>query len=189
MILKSIQNVKLYQLLFLIDKDLAEQKRLNPCPHCGAPLHTSNYARNPRGGPDNIPEEFLIRHSFCCSNEGCRKRALPISCRFWDRKVYWGVVILVMVTLQQKRTEGYSAGKLIRLTGISRHTLKRWMVYFRQNFPHSNRWKQVKGFIGFEISQDHFPGALVLFFIKRFCSIDKGLIQSLRLLLGGYETV
>lgn len=185
MILEAIQKVKLYQLLFLIDKDLAEQQRVKACPHCGATLHTSNYFRNPRGGPDNLPEELLIRHSFCCSAEECRKRAMPASCRFWDRKVYWGVIILALVTLRQGRTEGYSAGKLMRLFDISRHTLKRWMVYFRQNFPLTNRYKRIKGLVGLKIADDLFPSCLVLLLIERFGSAETGLVRSLQLLLGG----
>ncbi len=185
MILETIQKVKLYQLLFLIDKDLAEQQRAKTCPFCGASLHTSNYPRKPRGGPDNLPDDLLIRHSFCCSAEACRKRVLPVSCRFWDRKVYWGVVILAIVTLKQGHTEGYSAGKLMRLFGISRHTLKRWINYFRQNFPVSDRWKRIKGFVAFEIPGDLIPGALVLFLIERARSAEKGLIRSLQLFLGG----
>jgi hypothetical protein len=185
MILEAIQKVKLFHLLFLIDKDLAEQQRVKACPHCGASLHTSNYLRKPRGGPDNIPDELLIRHSFCCSAEECRKRAMPISCRFWDRKVYWGVIILALVTLQQGRTGGCSAGKLMRLFGISRHTLKRWMIYFRQKFPLTNRYKRIKGLIGFKNTDDLLPGALVLFLIERFSSAEIGLVRALQLLLGG----
>lgn len=187
MILEAIQKVKLFQLLFLIDKDLAEQKRAKSCPFCGAALHTSNYPRKPRGGPDNLPDNLLIRHSFCCSAEECRKRAMPVSCRFWDRKVYWGVVILALVTLQQGRIEGYSAGKLMRLVGISRHTLKRWMIYFKQNFPLTNRYKRIKGLVGFKITGNLLPGVLVLLLIERFNSAEIGLVRSLQLLLGGLE--
>ncbi|MBU4154401.1 MAG: hypothetical protein KKD63_16145 [Proteobacteria bacterium] len=187
MILKSIQKVKLYELLYFIDKDLAEQQRLKACPFCNSPIHFSNYPRKPRGGPDNLPDELMIRHSFCCSSQACRKRVLPASCRFWGRKVYWGITILVIMTLQQRRVEGYSAGKLIRLFGISRHTLKRWMIYFKRIFPISNQWKRIKGLICFEISQDPLPGAMVLSLIERFESVERGLIQSLRLLLGGSE--
>lgn len=187
MILEAIQKVKLFQLLFLIDKDLAVQHRAKTCPHCGASLHTSNYFRKPRGGPDNLPDELLIRHSFCCSAEQCRKRAMPVSCRFWDRKVYWGVVILALVTLQQGRIEGCSAGKLMRLFGISRHTLKRWMVYFRQNFPLTDRCKHIKGLVGFKFTDDLLPSCLVLLLIERFSSAEIGLVRSLQLLLGGTE--
>ena len=187
MILEAIQKVKLFQLLFLIDKDLAVQHRAKTCPHCGASLHTSNYVRNPRGGPDNLPDELLIRHSFCCSAEQCRKRAMPVSCRFWDRKVYWGAVILVLVTLRQGRTEGYSAGKLMRLFRISRHTLKRWMLYFKQKFPLTSRYKRIKGLVSSKITDDLLPSALVLLLIERFGSAEVGLVRSLQLLLGGLE--
>lgn len=183
--LESIQNAKLFQLLFLIDKDLAEMQKSRACPFCGSPIHTSNYFRKPRGGPDSLPDQLLIRHSFCCSAEGCRKRVLPVSCRFWDRKVYWGVVILVMMTLQQGRTDGYSIGRLKRLFGVSRHTLKRWIIYFKQVFPFSHTWQRIKGRIGFEIPPDVLPRALVLYFIKQAESTEKGLTQSVRFLLGG----
>jgi hypothetical protein len=187
MILDTLQKIKLYQILFFIDADLAERLRLKACPICGAPLHVSNYPRKPRGGPDNIPDAYLIRHSLCCSEEGCRKRALPVSCRFWNRKVYWGIVILVAMTLQQGRTKGYSVGKLQRMLGISRHTLKRWMIYFRQVFPFSKDWQRIKGRIGFNISHSELPGAVVLFYIKQSESLETGVIQALKFLCGGFE--
>jgi hypothetical protein len=189
MILDTIQKIKLYQLLFFIDCDLAQRLQAKGCPFCGAPLHVSNYPRKPRGGPDYIPEAFLIRHSLCCSEERCRKRALPVSCRFWNRKVYWGVVILVAMTLQQGRTNGYSAGKLQRLLGISRHTLKRWMIYFTEVFPFSKVWQRIKGRIGFSISHNDLPGAVVLFYVKQSESLETGVIQALKFLCGGFEMV
>ena len=182
MILESIRNVKLYQLLFFIDKDLADQKRINACPFCGAPLHASNYFRNPRGGPGNIPELYSLRHSLCCSV--CRRRVLPPSLRFWDRKVYWSIVILVTVVLQQQRTDGYSAGKIIKMVGISRHTLKRWIHYFKDVFPQTGRWKRIRGRIGVEINMGQNPSAIILFFIKRSGSAEDGLIRSLQLFSG-----
>ena len=187
MILESIRNVKLYQLLFFIDTDLAEQKRGNSCPFCGAPLHTSNYLRKPRGGPGNIPETFSIRHSLCCSAENCRKRVLPPSLRFWDRKVYWGIVILLTVVLRQQRTQGYSAGKIIKMVGISRHTLKRWIHYFKEVFPETERWKRIRGRIGVEIDMGQIPSAIILFFIERATSVEDGLVRSLQLFSGGAD--
>ena len=187
MILESIRNVKLYQLLFFIDTDLAEQKRGNSCPFCGAPLHTSNYLRKPRGGPGNIPEAFSIRHSLCCSAENCRRRVLPPSLRFWDRKVYWGIVILVTVVLRQQRTQGLSAGKIVQLLGISRHTLKRWIHYFTKIFPASDRWKRISGLTGVAPDTGSIPSTLVLFFIERSGSVEDGLIRSLQLFSGGVD--
>ncbi|MBU2515019.1 hypothetical protein KJ966_27170 [bacterium] len=132
-----------------------------------------------------ICKSVIASAVLCCSAEVCRKRILPASCRFWDRKVYWGVVILALVTLQQGRREGYSASKLMRLFQVSRHTLKRWMSYFRKDFTLTNRWKRIKGYIGFEVSGDLLPRAIVLLLIERMGSGEQGLITSLQLLLGG----
>lgn len=184
MILDTIQKVKLYQLLFHIDHDLAEQQRVKNCPFCGATLHASNYPRKPRGGPDDLPDNLLIRHSLCCSAESCRKRVLPASCRFWDRKVYWGVVILVTVVLQQRRSTGYSASRIMRLVGVSRHTLKRWIHYFKTSFPVSSRWHRLRGLIGVNLAKGPVPSTLVSILIKRFGSVE-GVIRSLYLFSGG----
>jgi len=187
MILEAIQKVKLYHLLFLIDKDLAERQREKNCPFCHSPLHYSNYLRKPRGGPENLPEEYLLRLSLCCSAEGCRRRVLPGSLRFWDRRVYFGVVMLVMTTLGQRRTGGYSASKLMKIFGVSRHTLKRWAGYFENIFPFSSRWKKVKGRIGIDMLNDVLPVAAVSYFIKHSVSVDKGLILSLAFLAGDFK--
>jgi len=189
MILKTVQKVKLYQLLFYIDQDLAEQQRAKSCPFCGAPLHTSNYLRKPRGGPDNLPEDLLVRHSLCCSAESCRKRVLPASIRFWDRKVYWSIVILVTVILQQKRTEGHSAAKIMRLVGVSRHTLKRWIHYFKEVFPQTVKWKRIRGRLGVDLDMGQIPSAIILFFIERSASVEDGLVRSLQLFSGGTNMI
>jgi hypothetical protein len=54
------------------------------------PLHCAHYMRKPRGGPPDLREAFEVRFSLCCGHEGCRRRVLPPSVRFWDRKVYCG---------------------------------------------------------------------------------------------------
>jgi len=96
------------------------------------------------------------------------------------------VVILVSVVLQQRRTDGYSAARIMRLVGISRHTLKRWIHYFNEIFPVSRRWQQVRGMLGMDLIRGTIPSSLVLFFIKRF-GFTEGLIRSLQLFLGGSE--
>lgn len=185
MILKAVQNVKLYQLLFFIDRDLAEQKRVGACPFCGAALHIANYVRKPRGGPCNLTEEYSLRHSLCCSAESCRRRVLPPSVRFWDRKVYWGVVILVAVVLQQRRTHEYSAARMMKLLGVSRHTLKRWIRCFTRVFPTTGRWKRLRGRIAIEVCSGNIPLVPILFFIEHFGSEEEGLIRFLQLMSGG----
>jgi len=88
-------------------------------------LHRAYYLRKPRGGPEDIPDEFCRRLSLCCGWEGCRQRQLPPSCLFLGRRVYWSAVILVVTTLRQQRAVGFSANQMRKTYGISRQTLLR----------------------------------------------------------------
>ena len=127
MLPELLQKASHFSLLHRIDMDLARQHQQGGCPYCGGPLHQANYPRKPRGGPDAIPEECLLRFSLCCGREGCRRRSLPPSTRFMERRVYWRCVILVAMTLRQKRPDGMSANKLSRLLGL---TLPRRRCHF-----------------------------------------------------------
>jgi hypothetical protein len=82
---------------------------------------------------------------LCCDREGCRERVLPPSVLFWGRRVYWGVVLLVVTALRQQRLEGFTAQRVQDLFGIRRPTLNRWMRYFREIFPRSGSWQRVRG--------------------------------------------
>jgi len=113
-------------------------------PFCGGPLYHAPYHRKPRGGPPNLPEEYLIRLSLCCGREGCRRRTLPLSVLFWGRRVYWGVVIIVVTALRQQRLEGFCARKIFELFGATRLTLLRWSSYFREIFPQSKIWQLLR---------------------------------------------
>ena len=112
MLTELVEKVSLFRILHRIDTDLCNQHRQKGCPYCGGPLHQSNYERKPRGGPDNIPDEYLIRQSLCCGRPECRRRALPQSCLFMGRRVYWGCVILVVMAFKQNRPHAASARKI-----------------------------------------------------------------------------
>ena len=88
MLAELLQRVSLFRLLHRIDQDLAEKSRLAGCPYCQGPLHRARYLRKPRGGPENIPEEYFFRLSLSCGREHRRRRVLPPSCMFMGRKVY-----------------------------------------------------------------------------------------------------
>ena len=70
------QSGSFWAFLLSIDKDLAECTRQKGC-SCGGRLHCANYPRAPRGGSDDLPEEYHCRFSFCCDRDGCRKRMTP----------------------------------------------------------------------------------------------------------------
>ena len=78
---------RFWQFLFSVDLDMADTTRSKGC-SCGGRLHRADYPRKPRGGPDDLPEEYRQRLSFCCDRDGCRKRSTPPSVRFLGRKVY-----------------------------------------------------------------------------------------------------
>ena len=182
MLPELLQKASLFSLLYRIDMDLARQHQQDGCPYCGGPLHQANYPRKPRGGPDDIPEDFLLRLSLCCGREGCRRRSLPPSTRFMGRRVYWGCVILIAMTLRQNRPDGMSANKLMGLLGVTRKTLNRWTSYFREVFPSSVRWQRLRGRVSPSVRDSELPGALVRFFFLNSESQEKGLIACLRFL-------
>jgi len=59
------RDASFWLFLFSIAQDLAESARRKACP-CGGRLHRANYPRKPRGGPDDLPEQYRQRLSFCC---------------------------------------------------------------------------------------------------------------------------
>ena len=185
MLPELLQKVSLFRILYQIDADLSKQQQQQRCPYCIGPLHQSNYARKPRGGPKNIPDEYMIRHSLCCGREDCRRRTLPPSCRFMGRRVYWGCVILVVMTLRQNRQDGQLVSRLLEQLEISRKTLKQWIVYFRDEFPTGSWWQGLRGRISPSIGNNELPGRLVHYFLESFQTPAQGLIGCCRFLASG----
>ena len=184
MLPELIQKANLFHLLFQIDLDLACKCRLSGCPFCGGKLHQSNYVRKPRGGPPWLAEQCLLRHSFCCAASDCRRRVLPASCRFWGRRVYWAAVILVVTALGQGRASGFSVNKLSRLFDIDRKTICRWIVYFREQFPHTPLWRSLRGKVGADVKDSEICAGLVRCFIREFGSQELAIGQCLQFLAG-----
>lgn len=153
-------NQDLYDLLYRIDQDLANEIGEKGCGHCGGPLHQANYERKPRGGP-NLDNKFVVRRSWCCGAEGCRRRTKPPSVLFLNQRVYWGCVILIVTTLQQGRDTGHSIGKLVAQFGMSRSTLKRWLGYFQEIFPSSSTWKKLRGRVSSKVGNHLLPKDLL----------------------------
>jgi len=179
------QKASLFSLLHRIDLDLAKQIQIKGCPFCGGLLHQSNYARKPRGGPADIPEEYLIRQSLCCGDPDCRRRTQPPSSLFMGRRVYWGCVILVVMTLRQGRLVGASIAKMERMFSISRQTIKRWIAWFRDEFPQSAQWYRLRGRVVCTVSNDELPAALVSHFMDHFPTFELALAACLRFLAAG----
>lgn len=115
--------------LLAIDEGLAESARARGCATCGAALHSARYPRKPRGGPWALGAEHDVRHSLCCSREGCRRRTTPGSVRFLGRRVYLAAVVVLAAVLGQG-VSGSRASRLSRLIGADRRTLERWRSWW-----------------------------------------------------------
>lgn len=185
MISELLQSVSFFRVLHCIDQDLAEACRQAGCPFCQGPLHRAAYLRKPRGGPQEIPEEYQVRLSLCCGRQDCRRRVLPPSCLFLGRKVYWSAVIVVALSLRQQRLGGYSINRLQRMFSISRNTLIRWRHYFSAEFPSSTTWQRLRGRVIASVRDQGLPGSLVEHFLDHHNSRGEALVGCLRFLALG----
>lgn len=135
-------------------------------PFCGGPLHNAHYLRKPRGGPPELDEAFEVRFSLCCGREGCRRRVLPPSLRFWGRRVYWAPVFFLVTALRQGRNPDATLEKLKAFCGVWRSTIKRWQRYFRELFPRSATWRCFSGRLIPPVAVDDLPRALLARFYR-----------------------
>jgi hypothetical protein len=123
-----LQDRRVYELLEKVDRDLALKAQEGRCEHCGGALHRGDYPRKPRGGPG-----WEKRYSYCCSREGCRKRKTPPSVRFLGRKVYVGVVVVLVSAMMQGLSEG-RVKRLRQALEIDRRTLGHWREWWMRTF-------------------------------------------------------
>ena len=134
---------RFWSFLLSIDRDLAETARQQGC-SCGGRLHCANYPRRPRGCPDELPETYRQRYSFCCDRDGCRKRMTPPSVRFLGRKVYLSTVVILIAAMRHGATPR-RLRELSQLTGADRRTIDRWQVFWREFFPQTPFWRIAHG--------------------------------------------
>ena len=99
-----LTDTSFYQLLTRIDESIAEEVRARGC-DCGGVLHSARYPRKPRGVRSALDESYDSRLSFCCARDGCRRRSTPPSVRFLGRKVYLGVIVVLLTVLHHGLTE------------------------------------------------------------------------------------
>ena len=165
MCLKILEDSRLYVLLLKFDGDLAEVARSTGCP-CGGALHRASYDRKPRAGVVVTPPEgYDRRHSFCCAEDGCRKRTTPASVRFLGRKIYLGAVV-ALVTALRHGANGRRAGELRRAIGASRRTLARWRTWWREIFTAMPFWRTARAQWVPAVSEGGLPASLLERFVE-----------------------
>lgn len=140
---KQLARTRVMELCRHVDEDFARQAKEMGCRRCGKKVHQAHYPRKPKGVPGEGPESAVneeIRFSFCCGQEGCRRRLTPPSIRFLGRRVYLATVVVLVSAM----THGVSAGRVQRLReklGIDARTLKRWRQWWLEQFVDSPFWR------------------------------------------------
>ena len=123
-----LSDPSFYKYLLHIDQDIASNVQAAGC-SCGGVLHSACYPRKPRGVRSALDETYDYRLSFCCANDDCRRRTTPPSVRFLGRKVYLGVIVILISAMQHglsvKRRE-----RLIEQLDIPSQTLYRWRQWW-----------------------------------------------------------
>lgn len=130
-----LQNPKFFSLLLQIDMHEAARLQSQHC-SCGAVLHRADYPRKPRGCPPELRPDFETRFSFCCSQ--CRKRTTAVSVRFLGRRLYLGLIVVLMP--QRRTTLSASAVQLADALGVPARTIARWHQWWLQVFPATPLW-------------------------------------------------
>lgn len=154
----QLADQQLHQLLEKVDLDLAEQAHQQGCLFCGGKLHRADYDRKPRGGP-----EWDYRYSFCCAQEGCRRRRTPESVRFMGRRVYAGLIVVLVSAM----VHGLKPERVVRLRqalGIDRRTLERWHQWWRVTLVESSFWRAARARFMPPLCQRTLPWSLCLRF-------------------------
>lgn len=138
-----LRDTSFWDFLFEVDEDLAAQTRQGGC-SCGGRLHCANYWRKPCGGSTPLPKSYQRRLSFCCNQDGCRKRSTPPSVRFLGRKVFLGAVVVLVAAMRQGPSPR-RVQELTELFGVDRRTIARWCTFWREHFPQTAFWKVNRG--------------------------------------------
>jgi hypothetical protein len=155
-----LSDARFYRLLFRIDQDLADEVQARGCRFCGRVLHSACYPRKPRGLRGALDETYDTRLSFCCSVDGCRRRNTPPSVRFLGRKVYLGVVVVLLTALQHGLTDRRRR-ELADQLDVPPQTLARWRRWWREVFVNTCCWQAEQGQFLPPIPVADLPGALL----------------------------
>ncbi len=156
-----LNDANFYHHLLRLDEALAAEVQAQGCPYCGGVLHSARYRRKPRGvnrhllGPD-----YEYRLSFCCAAEGCRRRTTPGSVGFLGRRVYLGVVVVLITVL----ASGVSVKRAVWLSeqlGVGERTLQSWRRWWRKTFTDSVFWRDAKAQLVPAVAESRLPATLL----------------------------
>lgn len=150
----------LFEIVHNIDQDTVSSAAAAGCPHCGGTLDRAYYPRKPRGLPGSADALFDRRPSFCCRQDGCRRRLTPILLAFLGRSVYISVTVILGAAMRQGATP-FRLRELHRLIGVSPRTVRRWLVWWREVLPSSGQWRQRSGGLVPAVDESKLPSSLL----------------------------
>ncbi len=156
---KLLQDARLWQVLVRVDDDLAASAKAEGC-RCGGELHSARFPRKPRGLPAAERGRHCRRASFCCADDGCRKRTTPPSVIFLGRRVFVGAVVVLATAMRHGLTWKRTA-KLRSLLSVSVRTLQRWRAWWREVFPATATWRDQRARFTPPVAEASLPGSLV----------------------------
>ncbi len=165
---KVLRDARFFAFLLEADREIAAEARAAGCMHCGGVLHSARFRRKPRGGPPEVGAEAELRCSFCCAEEGCRKRRTPPSLRFLGRKVYYAAVVVVVSAMRHGATPARMR-KLREMLGVSRRTVARWRRWWQTTFAESRFWRRGKAALMPPVETMRLPASL----LERFTGNDE----------------
>ena len=155
-----LQDPKFFRLLLRIDVELADEVRAGGCA-CGCVLHRAKYPRKPKGCPAEFRSEFEWRFSFCGNR--CRGRTTPMSVRYLGRRVYLGLVMVLVSARDVGQTP--AAGRLCAALDVPVRTLRRWRNWWTQQLPLTAFWQAASARFMPPVATEHIAASLLERFV------------------------
>jgi hypothetical protein len=161
-VLQTVLSSHQFQLsLAVIDADVAQQAQEGGCVVCGARLHRADYPRKPPVGV-TTPEEgvLCLRTSFCCADRDCRKRVTPPSLRFFARRHYLSLFV-VLAAILVNGASPRRVREVARSIAVDRRTLERWRDWWTKELPRTSLWQSLRGRFDRPVDEARLPMSLL----------------------------
>ena len=109
-------------------------------------MRRANYPRVSRGLSELLDISHVVRFSFCCSGDECRRRTTPPSVRILGRKQYlpWAFLCCCCVPRRQLSRK-HTSRDLRACLRPHEKTVCRWLAWWRDIVPNTQFWTHAKG--------------------------------------------
>jgi len=92
--------------------------------------------------------------------------------------VYFSVVFL-LITAMAQGVSARRAAELRKVIGVSRQTLVRWRIWWKEVFPQTAFWKEAVGRVARPVDTVKLPGSLIECFEKAYSDLSKAISKFL----------